>query len=77
MNASGCWGRRDSVRFLEHVQVVLSLQFLPRGNLRITLVSPLGTHSHVLLPRSYDAKVSTSTFPFQFGDFLVINVSKS
>lgn len=65
MNASGCWGRRDSVRFLEHVQVVLSLQFLPRGNLRITLVSPLGTHSHVLLPRSYDAKEDTfNNWPF-------------
>ncbi|XP_077556588.1 furin-like protease 2 isoform X1 [Haemaphysalis longicornis] len=65
MNASGCWGRRDSVRFLEHVQVVLSLQFLPRGNLRITLISPLGTHSHVLLPRSYDAKEDTfNNWPF-------------
>lgn len=57
MNTSGCWGQRDSVRYIEHVQVVVSLQFLPRGSLRITLVSPSGTASHVLLPRSYDVKV--------------------
>ncbi|XP_064474371.1 furin-like protease 2 isoform X2 [Ornithodoros turicata] len=65
MNVTGCAGRRDMVRYLEHVQVVVSLQFLPRGNLRITLVSPRGTRSHVLLPRSFDLKDDTfDSWPF-------------
>ncbi|XP_029845071.2 furin [Ixodes scapularis] len=65
MNTSGCWGQRDSVRYIEHVQVVVSLQFLPRGSLRITLVSPSGTASHVLLPRSYDVKEDAfNNWPF-------------
>lgn len=65
MNVTGCAGRRDAVGYLEHVQVVVSLQFLPRGNLRITLVSPRGTRSHVLLPRSFDLKADTfDSWPF-------------
>ena len=44
----------DQVKFLEHVQCVISLKFSPRGALHIVLVSPSGTRSSLLMPRPRD-----------------------
>lgn len=54
MTVTGCKGDPTEVRFLEHVQARISLQFKPRGNLKISLISPSGTSSNLLLPRMRD-----------------------
>ncbi|KAL7296421.1 hypothetical protein TKK_0010430 [Trichogramma kaykai] len=54
MNVSGCENTLNEVRFLEHVQCKLSLRFFPRGNLRISLTSPMGTTSTLLFERPRD-----------------------
>lgn len=66
MVTNGCQGSGDNrINFLEHVQVLISLQFLPRGNLHIILVSPSGTPSSVLLPRPFDTQESNfNNWPF-------------
>ncbi|XP_023221254.1 furin-like protease 2 [Centruroides sculpturatus] len=51
-----CAGRPNAVRYLEHVQVLISLYYKPRGNLHIRLISPSGTSSSVLLPRPRDTE---------------------
>ena len=43
-----------SLRYLEHVQCRISLRYYPRGNVMITLISPAGTKSTLLFPRSRD-----------------------
>ncbi len=42
------------VRFLEHVEAIISVNFARRGDLKITLVSPNGTRSVILPPRRED-----------------------
>ena len=37
VSTDGCQGTLNSVRFLEHVQCMISLRYYPRGNLMITL----------------------------------------
>lgn len=65
MNTSACSGTENAVNYLEHVQVKISLKFQPRGNLRITLVSPSGTHTHLLMPRPRDTDEDTfDKWPF-------------
>lgn len=49
-----CADRSNAIHYLEHVQVLISLYFKPRGNLHIILISPSGTSSSVLLPRPRD-----------------------
>lgn len=61
----GCRGSSDGINYLEHVQVVISLQYQPRGNLHIILISPSGTASSVLLPRPFDSvESSIVNWPF-------------
>lgn len=65
MNTSACAGTENAVNYLEHVQARISLKFQPRGNLRITLVSPSGTPSHLLMSRPRDTDEDTfDKWPF-------------
>lgn len=65
MSTSACAGTDNAVNYLEHVQVRISLKFQPRGNLRITLISPSNTASHLLMPRPRDTDEDTfDKWPF-------------
>lgn len=65
MNTSACEGTDNAVNHLEHVQARISLKFQPRGNLRITLISPSGTASHLLMSRPRDSDEDTfDKWPF-------------
>ena len=41
--SNGCQGSDDEVNYLEHVEVVITLQYPTRGHLEINLISPSGT----------------------------------
>lgn len=65
ITSDGCENTENYVKYIEHVQVRITLTFHPRGNLRIVLVSPSGTPSDLLLPRARDRKDSSFTdWPF-------------
>uniref|UniRef100_A0A8C6J717 Uncharacterized protein n=1 Tax=Melopsittacus undulatus TaxID=13146 RepID=A0A8C6J717_MELUD len=49
-----CSGRTEHIYSLEHVQVQLSLSYSRRGDLVITLTSPMGTTSTLVTVRPYD-----------------------
>uniref|UniRef100_A0A7N4V0S6 Proprotein convertase subtilisin/kexin type 4 n=1 Tax=Sarcophilus harrisii TaxID=9305 RepID=A0A7N4V0S6_SARHA len=53
-NVSACGGEDPHIRSLEHVQVQLSLTYSRRGDLEITLTSPMGTHSTLVAVRPFD-----------------------
>ncbi|OUC48810.1 convertase P-domain protein [Trichinella nativa] len=53
INVNGC-PQGAPVRYLEHVQLVMSVQFSRRGDLRIRITSPSGTESELLPPRLND-----------------------
>uniref|UniRef100_A0ACB8F289 Proprotein convertase subtilisin/kexin type 4 n=2 Tax=Sphaerodactylus townsendi TaxID=933632 RepID=A0ACB8F289_9SAUR len=53
-NASACHGKKAEILSLEHVQVQLSLSYSRRGDLTITLTSPVGTKSTLVAVRPYD-----------------------
>ncbi|GAU95577.1 hypothetical protein RvY_07175 [Ramazzottius varieornatus] len=50
----GCFGTPDTVRSVEHVQAIVTIQAPRRGNIVITLISPRGTPSNLLPRRSQD-----------------------
>ena len=65
VKTDGCQGTLNSVRFLEHVQCKISLRYYPRGNVQVTLISPSGTRSTLLMPRPRDSFASTyEDWPF-------------
>lgn len=65
MSTTACAGTDNAVNYLEHVQARISLKFQPRGNLRITLISPSDTASHLLMPRPRDTDEDTfDKWPF-------------
>ena len=65
MVTDGCDNSPDSVRYLEHVQAKLSLRYAPRGDIKISLTSPRGTQSFLLLPRPKDRVASSfDNWPF-------------
>ena len=65
VHTDGCQGTLNSVKYLEHVQCKISLRYYPRGNVQITLTSPSGTRSTLLLPRNRDNFASTfDDWPF-------------
>lgn len=65
MNTSACAGTDNAVNYLEHVQAKISLKFQPRGNLKITLISPSETPSHLLMARPRDVDEDTfDKWPF-------------
>ncbi|KRX27658.1 Endoprotease bli-4, partial [Trichinella nelsoni] len=53
INVNGC-PQGAPIRYLEHVQLVMSVQFSRRGDLRIRITSPSGTESELLPPRLND-----------------------
>ncbi|XP_025312508.1 proprotein convertase subtilisin/kexin type 4 isoform X6 [Canis lupus familiaris] len=53
-NVSACAGRANYIRSLEHVQVQLSLSYSRRGDLEISLTSPMGTRSTLVAIRPLD-----------------------
>ncbi|XP_077106853.1 proprotein convertase subtilisin/kexin type 4-like isoform X3 [Ranitomeya variabilis] len=65
-NISGCSGRPNYVRSLEHVQVQTSLSYSRRGDLEISLTSPMGTRSVLVALRPYD----TSSAGYQNWSFM-------
>ncbi|KAM5230562.1 proprotein convertase subtilisin/kexin type 4 isoform 6-T6 [Hipposideros larvatus] len=52
--ASACAGHTNYIRSLEHVQVQLSLSYSRRGDLEISLTSPMGTCSTLVAIRPFD-----------------------
>lgn len=55
----------NAINYLEHVQAKITLKFRPRGSLKITLISPSGTKSDLLLPRMRDTvDDSFNNWPF-------------
>lgn len=65
LSTNACQDSSSEIRYLEHVQARLSLKFKPRGNLKITLISPMGTPTNLLLPRPRDADESSfNNWPF-------------
>lgn len=62
---NGCRGSPNEIRYLEHVQCKITLKYQPRGNLKISLISPSGTISHLLFPRPRDVdEISFNAWPF-------------
>ncbi|XP_036746717.1 proprotein convertase subtilisin/kexin type 4 [Manis pentadactyla] len=53
-NVSACTGRSSVISSLEHVQVQLSLSYSRRGDLEISLTSPMGTRSTLVAVRPFD-----------------------
>ncbi|XP_029074263.1 proprotein convertase subtilisin/kexin type 4 isoform X2 [Monodon monoceros] len=53
-NVSACFGHANYIRSLEHVQVQLSLSYSRRGDLEISLTSPVGTRSTLVAIRPFD-----------------------
>ncbi|XP_027443240.2 proprotein convertase subtilisin/kexin type 4 isoform X5 [Zalophus californianus] len=53
-NVSACAGHANYIRSLEHVQVQLSLSYSRRGDLEISLTSPMGTRSTLVAIRPLD-----------------------
>ncbi|EDO47748.1 predicted protein, partial [Nematostella vectensis] len=63
--ATGCSGTGDEIRYLEHVQLMVSLDYVRRGDLVIYLTSPMGTKSCLLSPRKEDSSnEGFSKWPF-------------
>merc|ERR1711874_535425 len=54
----GCDGQENEINFLEHVQVVLDLEYSRRGNIYAELESPMGTITPLMLERKYDSSKS-------------------
>ncbi|KAB0369757.1 hypothetical protein FD755_018750, partial [Muntiacus reevesi] len=57
-----CEGKENFVPYLEHVQVVITVNVTRRGDLDINMTSPMGTKS--ILLSHYDAKVGFDKWPF-------------
>jgi len=49
-----CKGQRNEVNFVEHLQVIVDIDYPIRGNLAIYLTSPAGTKVQLLAPRKRD-----------------------
>lgn len=54
MHSNGCSGTAAEIRYVEHIQLLLSLDYTRRGDLVVYLTSPMGTKSCLLSPRKED-----------------------
>ncbi|CAG0899857.1 unnamed protein product [Darwinula stevensoni] len=54
LETDGCHGTDREIRFLEHVELRLTVRYPRRGALRLGLTSPRGSESEVLSPRPKD-----------------------
>ncbi|CAH1107633.1 unnamed protein product [Psylliodes chrysocephalus] len=64
--SDGCKGRRNELRYIEHVEVQTNINYTFRGALQIRLISPSGTFVNLLSPR----KLDRSTHGFQNWTFM-------
>ncbi|ROL44292.1 Neuroendocrine convertase 2 [Anabarilius grahami] len=66
ITTDACQGKDNFVRYLEHVQAVITVNASRRGDLNINMSSPMGTKSILLSrrPRDDDAKVGFDKWPF-------------
>lgn len=66
INTEACQGEDNFVRYLEHVQAVVTVNASRRGDLGMNMTSPMGTKSILLSrrPRDDDAKVGFDKWPF-------------
>uniref|UniRef100_A0A8C9VQE3 Neuroendocrine convertase 2 n=1 Tax=Scleropages formosus TaxID=113540 RepID=A0A8C9VQE3_SCLFO len=66
IRTDACEGKENFVRYLEHVQAVITVNASRRGDLTINMTSPMGTKSILLSrrPRDDDAKVGFDKWPF-------------
>nr|XP_023021717.1 neuroendocrine convertase 1-like [Leptinotarsa decemlineata] len=54
IHTEGCRGGNQEIRFLEHVELKININYTIRGVLEIFLVSPAGTQVKLLAPRKLD-----------------------
>uniref|UniRef100_A0A3Q3WM28 Neuroendocrine convertase 2 n=1 Tax=Mola mola TaxID=94237 RepID=A0A3Q3WM28_MOLML len=66
ITTEACQGQDNFVRYLEHVQAVVTVNASRRGDLNINMTSPMGTKSILLSrrPRDDDSKVGFDKWPF-------------
>lgn len=66
ITTDACQGRENFVRYLEHVQAVVTVNASRRGELMLNLTSPMGTKSILLSrrPRDADSTVGFDKWPF-------------
>ena len=65
MSTKACEGTANFVRYIEHVEAVISLKYSRRGDLAIYLTSPKGTKSTLLAKRPSDSSSKGFTnWPF-------------
>uniref|UniRef100_A0A672R446 Neuroendocrine convertase 2 n=2 Tax=Sinocyclocheilus grahami TaxID=75366 RepID=A0A672R446_SINGR len=66
ITTDACQGKDNFVRYLEHVQAVITINASRRGDLNVNMTSPMGTKSILLSrrPRDDDAKVGFDKWPF-------------
>ncbi|XDV50971.1 hypothetical protein PO909_019935 [Leuciscus waleckii] len=66
ISTDACQGKDNFVRYLEHVQAVITVNASRRGDLNVNMTSPMGTKSILLSrrPRDDDAKVGFDKWPF-------------
>ena len=62
---TACTNKSDYVRYLEHVQVVITLTFTRRGDLSIKLISPQSTAA-ILLPQRREDYSSSGFTNWEF-----------
>jgi len=65
----GCEGENNVVRFLEHVQLYVTIRYTRRGALKINITSPHGTQTTLLAERDQD----TSTDGFKNWSFMSVH----
>lgn len=65
LSADSCIGQNRDIRFLEHVQLKLTLTYTRRGAIALFLTSPSGTRSNILQQRPRDLQPGRfSQWPF-------------
>uniref|UniRef100_A0A1I7XFR8 Neuroendocrine convertase 2 n=1 Tax=Heterorhabditis bacteriophora TaxID=37862 RepID=A0A1I7XFR8_HETBA len=66
LDTDACVGTATEVRYLEHVQAVVSFNSSRRGDTTLYLVSPMGTRTMILSrrPKDDDAKDGFTNWPF-------------
>lgn len=54
----GCLNTENEINYLEHVQLIATIQCSQRGALQIDLTSPQGTDTRLLFPRKFDSSAT-------------------
>uniref|UniRef100_A0A8C6WVP5 Neuroendocrine convertase 2 n=1 Tax=Neogobius melanostomus TaxID=47308 RepID=A0A8C6WVP5_9GOBI len=69
IDTEACQGKDNFVRYLEHVQAVITVNASRRGDLNINMTSPMGTKSILLSrrPRDEDSKDPRGTWVLEVG----------